>query len=158
MEYVSKALIIAGGFLLSILFMTLMMFIFRTMADNASNFYPEINESDITSFNQKFFNFKEKTDRGKELVMQDIITIANLAKDNNQKGKMPVKVSVKLTTSNSSFNWCGIDSSTDLASLSDENLRKLLANNFDTNVIKFSRCDVNYGSNSKLVNSVEIFD
>lgn len=92
MENASKALMMAGGVLLAIALLSLMVYIFRVMALNSANIYNEYDKADINQFNQKFLNFEGKTD----LLAQDIVTAINYAKDNDKTKTMPVSVIVKL--------------------------------------------------------------
>lgn len=92
MENASKAIIIAGGFLLMIMALSLAMFIFRNIGNSTSEYYEQLEQSDIDEFNQKFTKYDEK----KDLTIQDVISIVNLAKDNNETGKMSLEVIVTL--------------------------------------------------------------
>ena len=92
MENASKALLIAGGFLLTMLVLTLFVVIFQQVADQTRSIYANMEEAEIAEFNQKFLNY----DGRNNLTPQDIVTIVNLAKYNNNEGKMPVHVSVKV--------------------------------------------------------------
>lgn len=92
MENASKAIIIAGGFLLMIMALSLAMFIFRNIGNSTSEYYEQLEQSDIDEFNQKFTKYDGK----KDLTIQDVISIVNLAKDNNETGKMSLEVIVTL--------------------------------------------------------------
>ena len=92
MENASKALMMAGGVLLAIALLSLMVYIFKVMAMNSANIYSEYDNADINQFNQKFLNFEGKTD----LLAQDIVTAINYAKDNDKTKAMPVNIIVKL--------------------------------------------------------------
>ena len=138
MENASKALLIAGGVLLAILTLTLFVYVFRNMAQSSSNIYGEIEESEITKFNQQFFDFETK----EEITMQDVISIIHLAKENNETGKMPVHIYVNVE---------GFGS--DLQNKNETQITEILKNNFN---IKYSKCQVSYAANSKLVGRIDI--
>ena len=102
MENASKALLIAGGFLLMILLLSLMTFIFSNIAQESSGIYDKLSESDKTDYNQQFLQFE---DRGKTkiseeiydwLSVQEVATILNFAIEQNNNPKVPVTVSVIL--------------------------------------------------------------
>ena len=95
MENASKALLIAGGVLIAILILTLFAYLFGQMAENTSNIYNTIEQSEIAEFNQKFINYEgrgigELSD--KPLTVQDVATLINLAQDNNKNPKFPTKL------------------------------------------------------------------
>ena len=90
MENASKALIIAGSFLAGILLLTLFSYLLMQMKDFASKNYSKMNEHEISEFNQKFFQYEGRDN----LAIQDVITIINLAKDNNVKANKPLTITV----------------------------------------------------------------
>ena len=136
MENASKAILIAGGVLLMIMALSLAMFIFRNIGNSTSEYYEQLEQSDIDEFNQKFTKYERKND----LTIQDVVSIVNLAKDNNQAEKMPVKVKVTLGTN-------------ELQNKSENDLNSLLAENADPN-IRFKCTRIEY--TNQLVSKVEI--
>lgn len=92
MENASKALIIAGGVLIAILLLTLFTYLFSKMATGTSKIYDMMEQSEIAEFNQKFLNYKGKRD----LTVQDVVTIINLAKDGTDGPNAKASVTVKL--------------------------------------------------------------
>lgn len=146
MENAAKALIMAGAVLLAILVLSVMNYIFRDMAGSSSDIYGELEESDITKFNQKFLNYDGRgtttDDEGNPinpLNIQDVVTIVNIAKENNKNGKLPVTVIVKVGTE----EW---------QNYTADVLNKKLKDEIDT---KYS-CKVEYAANSKLIGTVAI--
>ncbi len=89
MENASKALLIAGAMLLTVLLATLAIYIFNGIGGQTAGLYDKLEQSDIDSFNHKFLQFEDK-----ELRVHDVVSIINLAKDNNDSNKLPVKVKV----------------------------------------------------------------
>lgn len=136
MENASKAILIAGGVLLMIMALSLAMFIFRNIGNSTSKYYEQLEQSDIDEFNQKFTKYEEKDD----LTIQDVVSIVNLAKDNNQTGKMPVEVKVTLGEN-------------ELQNKNANDLNRLLAENSDPD-IRFSCTKIVY--TNQLVSKVEI--
>ena len=138
MENASKALMIAGGALILILLFTVMNYVFRNMGSSSSEIYDTMSESEITEFNQQFLNYDGRTD----LTIQDVVTIVNLAKDNNEKKSQPVVVTVTVM----GRRW-------DEESAEELNAHLMEYSNHD--IYSFS-CQVNYAKNSKLVGDVII--
>ena len=94
MENASKALLIAGAMLLLILVLTFSVYLVRRIGGQTSELYSDMEQSKIDEFNQKFFNYDgrgtKKDSEGKwinPLTIQDVVSIINLAKDNNQNGR-----------------------------------------------------------------------
>lgn len=147
MENAAKALIMAGAVLLAILVLSLMNYLFENMAESSASIYEDLEESDITEFNQKFLNYDGRgtttDDDGNPinpLNIQDVVTIVNIAKDNNENGKLPVNVVVKVGTE----EWQNKDAS---------ELNDLLMQHIDD---KYS-CSVSYSTQYyKLVDKVTI--
>ena len=133
MENASKALLIAGAMLLMILVLTFAIYLFTQMAADTADMYGKMSENEIVEFNQEFFNYENK-----ELTIQDVVSIINLAKNRNQKGKTPVTVTVKLDSTDNMQN------NADVEGLLKDNMEK-----------KYS-CTVNYANNSELVGSIII--
>ena len=89
MENASKALLIAGGMLLLILVASFATLLFRRMGSQTSEFYKDMSDTEIYEFNQQFFNYENK-----ELRIQDVVSIINLAKDANDRERAPVTLEV----------------------------------------------------------------
>ena len=106
MENASKALLIAGGVLLAILVLTLYMYIYTKMANDTSEIYSALNHPETSKFNQKFLNYEGRGTRvildaqGNStfdyLTIQDVVTIVNMAKDNNDAQRNPTTIAVNV--------------------------------------------------------------
>ena len=96
MENASKALLIAGGVLAGILLLTLFSYILLQMKGFASKHYAEMSEHETAEFNQQFLKYEGRDD----LSIQDVITIINLAKNNNEKENKPIKINVFVGSEN----------------------------------------------------------
>ena len=92
MENASKALLISAGVLLAILLLSLFAYLMRQMGASTSGIYSTLSQHEISEFNQKFLNYEGR----KKLSIQDVITIVNLAKDNNEKANRPTIIEVKV--------------------------------------------------------------
>ena len=92
MENASKALLISAGVLIAILLLTLFSYLMRQMGDSTSGIYSTLSQHEITEFNQKFLNYQGRDN----LSIQDVVTIINLAKDNNEKLNRPTIIEVKV--------------------------------------------------------------
>lgn len=84
MENAAKAIIMAGVMLVAILMLSLFIFLIKSMGGSTADMYSIMDESQITSFNQKFLNYDNKTD----LKPQEVVTIINLARESNEKKKI----------------------------------------------------------------------
>ena len=92
MENASKALLISAGVLLAILLLSLFAYLMRQMGASTSGIYSTLSQHEISEFNQKCLNYEGR----KKLSIQDVITIVNLAKDNNEKANRPTIIEVKV--------------------------------------------------------------
>lgn len=81
MENASRALIMAAGVLLGIMIISLGTYIFSMFSDFAKEQETELYNHTISEFNNQFLKYENATD----ITLHDIISLANLARDNNQK-------------------------------------------------------------------------
>lgn len=94
MENAAKAIIIAGGVLIGVALLTLFSYLVTLLGGSTANIYKELDSSEIAEFNQQFLNY----DRRNDLTVQDVATLINLAKDNNDTQKFPVTIVVKINS------------------------------------------------------------
>lgn len=81
MENASKALLIAGGVLLSILIISLGVYLFANFGGVTAQIGQNVDESQVNQFNSQF-----TTNVGKDNVtIYDIVSMANLATQNNKQ-------------------------------------------------------------------------
>lgn len=81
MENATKALIVAGEVLISLLIISLAIFLFSYYSGLSEESEERRQEQQLVQYNLKFEKYVDKT-----LAMQDVVTIANLARDyNNNK-------------------------------------------------------------------------
>lgn len=90
MENASKALLMAGGVLIAMIIVSLGLYIMQNMAENSAHFYEMMEQSKIVEFNNKFDKYegKDLENIDEDLVLQDIITLMNLARDFNVKNNL----------------------------------------------------------------------
>ena len=90
MENASKALLIAGGVLIGILVLTFFVYIYQQMTGDAQEIYTALDRPEVSNFNQKFLNYEGRDD----LTIQEVVTIVNMAKDNNDAERKPIRIAV----------------------------------------------------------------
>ncbi len=95
MENASKALLIAASVLIGILLLTLFAYVYTKLRTDTSEIYSALNRPEISKFNQKFLNYEGRQD----LSIQDVVTIVNLAKDNNEMQRKQTTVKVLVNRS-----------------------------------------------------------
>ena len=79
MENASKALIMAGGLLISLMVASLLVFIFNVYGDHAREMTERINARHIEEANQEYLRYEDS-----ENTIYDVVTAANNARDNNE--------------------------------------------------------------------------
>ena len=142
MENASKALLMAGGVLITILLLTLFSYIFRTMGASSSRIYDFLEKHEIDEFNEQFLNYKG---RENPLSAQDVATIINMAQQANEDPKFPTTITVTINGTaftNDYKNWL-------------YSYRSLL-NADPNNPPKYKCTKVNINSSTGLVDIVEI--
>ena len=80
MENASKALIMAGGVLVGVLVLSLMVYLFADFGSTSAQINAQNKQNQLAQFNSKFAIYE-----GKEgLTIYDVITVAGYAKENNK--------------------------------------------------------------------------
>ena len=77
MENATKALFIAGGVLIAIIIISVMVITFKKTGNISKTYDKTINQEDVTKFNENFTKYLNK-----ELTIHQAITITNFAKEN----------------------------------------------------------------------------
>lgn len=80
MENASKALLMAAVILISVIILSLGVYLFAYFSDYAKGVNDDIKTNQIEQFNSQFLSYQ-----GKDLTIYDVITLANMAKDYNQE-------------------------------------------------------------------------
>lgn len=80
MENASKALIMAAGVLIGIMILSLAVYLFAIFGTASAQLHGEIEQDRINQFNAQFTAYAGN----QNVTIYDIITVVNLAKDNNE--------------------------------------------------------------------------
>ena len=80
MENASKALIMAASVLIGIMILSLAVYLFTTFGATSAELHKQIQTDRVNQFNTQFTVYQNRSD----LTIYDVITVANLAKDNNE--------------------------------------------------------------------------
>ena len=141
MENSAKALLIAGSILLFILLSTFAVYVFSRTRNHTNDIYNLMLTSEVDSYNQKFIKYEDK-----ELQIQDVVSIINLAKDYNRKQRLPVVLNV----------------SAEIGTIEGVTKKDLLSVDIDINIIlkenidnRF-KCITEFASNSNLIENIKI--
>ena len=87
MENASKALLMAGGVLLGIMIISLGVLLFTNFGGTSSRIHDNIEANQIAQFNSQFTQYVGK----ENVTIYDVITMANLATENNKYYEFPKK-------------------------------------------------------------------
>ena len=79
MENASKALLLAAEVLIGMLVLSLMVYLFITFGSNAAKINKQLENDKLAQFNNQYDKYVNKDD----VTIYDIVTVANLAKENN---------------------------------------------------------------------------
>lgn len=88
MENASKALLMAAGVLIGILIISLAVYLFVSFGSTSAELHKQNEEQQIAQFNSQFTSYE-----GKECTIYDVITVANLATENNKYYEFPKRTS-----------------------------------------------------------------
>ncbi len=81
MENASKALLMAGSVLIAIMFISLAMYLFATFYQQSKEIGSTVEESQVTQFNTQFTKYENNN----QVTIYDVLSMANLATQNNKK-------------------------------------------------------------------------
>ena len=79
MENASKALLMAAGVLLGIMLLSLAVYLIVTFGSQSAEMHKQIEIDRLNQFNTQFTSYE-----GKQCTIYDVITVANLATENNK--------------------------------------------------------------------------
>lgn len=79
MENASKALLIAGGVLITMIVTSLGVYLYSVYHEHSENMLAAMSEKEVTEFNSKFWAFE-----GKDLTANEVVSIFNLIRNNNK--------------------------------------------------------------------------
>ena len=80
MENASKALIMAASILIGIMIISLAVYLFATFGATSAELHEQMQTDRVNQFNTQFTTYQNMTN----LTIYDVVTVANLAKDNNE--------------------------------------------------------------------------
>ena len=90
MENASKALLMAGGVLLGILILSLAVYLFSNFGGASSRIHDNIEDNQTAQFNSQFTKYVGN----ENVTIHDVVTMANLATENNKYYEMPKRGSI----------------------------------------------------------------
>lgn len=151
MENASKALIMAAGVLIGLIIISLAIYLFTNFATMSRNVHEQIDETRIGKFNEQFLVYE-----GKEVNIYDIISVANLAIENNSYYELDVQTNgnyyIKVTLNNVALEKKTKD---ELKSYMEADLQNI---NLASPDLKTYNCKVSINNTTKLVNKIEFYD
>ena len=156
MENASKALLMAATVLVGVLILSIGVYLFSIFGDFSSETAKQIEKKKISEFNAQFYKYLGQ----KECRAHDIVTVANLAKENNKNheytnadrttGNYYIKVIVKgVETEYKNFDLC--DETKHSEFLKKYSIKK---EETEVNPIYFKCTKVEINNNTKLVKSI----
>lgn len=151
MENASNALIIAGGVLIGVLLLSIIVVAFQGAADLAKSYDTSIASTSLQAFNNTFEKFQDS-----DVNIHDIITLAHFAKDYNTKNLLEKTDSIYITVKCESTE---LQDKTDseLLNFLEENTFSKLANgqeNSEGNLQKYKCKDIQYNKNTGVVTEI----
>lgn len=78
MENASKALLMAAGVLIGLMVLSLAVYLFITFGSQSAEIHEQIDTDRLNQFNTQFTKYE-----GMEVTIYDVMTVLNLAKENN---------------------------------------------------------------------------
>ena len=90
MENASKALLIAGALLLSIMILTVGIILYNNFSDTTKKYSDNLSATELAKFNAKFEVFRGRTD----VTEQEIVSLINIVAEYKKKTPMDVAISI----------------------------------------------------------------
>ena len=87
MENASKALLMAAGVLIGVLILSLSVFLVANFGGTSARIHETIKQNQLAKFNTQFTNYETK----ESVTIYDIISVANLATENNRENQLQKK-------------------------------------------------------------------
>lgn len=87
MENASKALLMAAGVLVGILILSLAVYLFISFGGTSADIHDKVQKDQLAKFNTQFTTYETK----ESVTIYDIISVANLATENNRKNQLQKK-------------------------------------------------------------------
>ena len=164
MENASKALIMAAEILVGVMIISVGVYLFNTYAGFSADTNKEIEDAQITAFNQQFQKFYGTTTNsdGKEepieCTIHDITSLANLAKKNNAEYELTEQSGY---SNNTYYVQIDVDNHKNIEKYTNDELVNLIKNNDLVNRknTKYYKCTIcNISSITKKVNYMKFVE
>lgn len=151
MENATNALLIAGAVLIGVLILSTGVYLFTMFGDSGSTISEQLTQKQIDEFNAKFYQYENQS----TIRIHDIITVANLAKQNNidyeyttiNEGPFYITVTISNLSGGEGQNLQTIDTNK-----ANELLAKYSLNG--STPIYFKCTDVKINTDTRRVNSI----
>ena len=154
MENAAKALYIASGVLIGALIIVVAVTLFSNLQVYVDESRDQIRFNDLNSFNTKYTNYINSMDDGRtidfELKIQDVVTAANLAYENNLKLNYDAYKNVDPPESNDNLYVAVYLISTSLGKTrmdGNNDINKIMQNNLDKTYL-CNNSSIEYNPNS----------
>ena len=149
MENASKALIMAAGVLIGLLIISIAIFLFLNFSETSSTLHEQIRQDQISQFNTQFSKYVES-----DATIYDVVTVINIAKDNNEYYGLTQADASNLNTYYITVNFKGRrqenKTKSELDQLIKIDLNKITGRE-DSNNLKRYKCEVKINPNTDMV-------
>ena len=149
MENASKALIIAAGVLMGVLILSLAAYLIATFGSSSAEIQKVNEQKLLAEFNSKFTVYEGR----KDLTLYDVLTIANYAKENNDKYNLDTSSAGNNSTFYINVKINNIENYFETLSLEEQN-EKLQVNQANGNKDTYTCSKVNVSSKTGRVYQV----
>ena len=151
MENASNALIIAGGVLIGVVLLSVIVVAFQGASDLAKSYDTSIATTSLQAFNNTFEKFQDA-----DVNIHDIITLAHFAKDYNTKNLLEKTDSVYITVKCESTELQDKTDSELLTFLEANTFSKLASGveNSEGNIQKYKCQEIKYNESTKAVTEI----
>ncbi len=159
MENSSKALLMAASMLIGVTILSLAVYLFTYFSGSVNEMNKQIDEGQLEQFNNQFASYEAK---GKTLTIYDIITVTNLAKENNTYYQLEEASDSNFYITVNLNNKKNMEKEVDLTKMLT-NSKELIETKDEItgeNVIRLKKyqCKVEFNANTGRVNRVNFSD
>lgn len=99
MENASNALLIGGGILIAMLILSIGVYLFINYSDLSASYERTMETTEIQKFNEKFLKFEGRQD----ITIQEIVSLANFAREYNKENGTNIVVLLQNTKQNTNL-------------------------------------------------------
>ena len=135
MENASKALLIVAGVLIGIMILSIAVYLAVTFGQTASEVNEEIRDNQVAQFNSQFTKYD-----GKQVTIHDIITMANIARTNNDEYELDNNSNAG--NPNSFYITITKGTTTKMELIVDDYLKNKMNQEYDNDELKKYTCTV----------------